>query len=66
MIKRRTYSMKRRQQARVKLTAIKDRVLESRRLARVRGGDGLGVPVSVPDPTPSFMQLQHNEALVRL
>jgi hypothetical protein len=65
MIKRRTYSMKRRQQARVKLTTIKDRVLESRRLARVRGGDGLGIVISVPDPEPIVMQ-QHNEAFVQL
>jgi hypothetical protein len=58
--------MKRKQQAPVKLTATKDCVLESGRLARVRGGDGLGVVVSVPDPAPSYMSLQHNEALVRL
>ena len=58
--------MKRKQRTPVKLAATKDRVLESRRLARVRGGDGLGVVVSVPDPDPPLMQQQHNEALVSL
>jgi len=43
------------------------RALDARRLTHVRGGDGLGIDVSTPDPTPpSFMQQQHNEALVRL
>jgi hypothetical protein len=42
------------------------RALDTRRLSHVRGGDGLGIDVSAPDPTPSFMQQQHNEALIRL
>jgi hypothetical protein len=58
--------MKRRQQPPVKLIATKDRVLESGRLARVRGGDGVGTVLSEPDPAPSFINNQHNEALVRL
>ena len=42
------------------------RALDTRRLTHVRGGDGLGIAVSAPAPTPSFMQQQHNEALVRM
>ena len=55
--------MKRRQQTPAKATVINGRALESRRLARVRGG--LGIVISVPDPEPIVMQ-QHNEALVQL
>ena len=57
--------MKRRQQTPAKATVINGRALESRRLARVRGGDGLGIVISVPDPEPIVMQ-QHNEAFVEL
>jgi hypothetical protein len=46
--------------------STKGRALDARQLTHVRGGDGLGIAVSVPDPTPSFMQQQHNEALIRI
>jgi hypothetical protein len=44
----------------------KGRALDARQLIHVRGGDGLGITVLVPDPTPSFMSMQHNEALIAL
>ena len=58
--------MTRKQRTPPKVPAIKARALETRRLVRVRGGDGLGITVSVPESTPSIMSQQHNEALVRL
>jgi hypothetical protein len=44
----------------------KARVVDARQLTAVRGGDGLGITVTLPDPNPSIMTQQHNEALIRL
>jgi hypothetical protein len=57
--------MKRPPRSSAKLAATA-RALDTRRLNRVRGGDGLGITTSVPDPKPPVMELQHNEALIRL
>jgi len=58
--------MKRKPRTPSKPAITRGHPIDDRRLTRVRGGDGLGITVSVPDPTPSIMQQQHNEALVRL
>jgi hypothetical protein len=38
--------------------------LDAKRLTAVRGGTGIAV--DVVSPTPSIMQLQHNETLIQL
>jgi len=58
--------MKRQPRIPTKSSTTTRRALDARRLIHARGGDGLGVTVSVPDPTPSIMEQQHNEALVGL
>jgi hypothetical protein len=58
--------MKRRLRITAESSAAKGPALDSRRLRRVRGGDGLGITVSAPAPPTPLMQQQHNEALVRL
>jgi len=58
--------MKRQPRIATKSSTMMGRALDARRLTHVRGGDGLGIDVSAPDPDPSFMSQQHNEALVRL
>ena len=40
--------------------------LGAQRLATVRGGTGLSIAIDVVAPSPSIMQLQHNETLIRL
>jgi hypothetical protein len=45
---------------------VRGHVLDDRRMTGVRGGDGLGITISVPDPTGAIWNNQHNEALIRL
>jgi hypothetical protein len=60
------YMIRRKSRTQAKLALTRRHLLDDRRLTRVRGGEGLGITVSVPDSTPSIMEQQHNEALVRL
>jgi hypothetical protein len=41
-------------------------VIEPGRLTRVRGGGDLGIAVARSGVTADIMQMQHNEALIRL
>ena len=42
------------------------RMLTAAQRASVRGGTSLGITVLEAAPTPSIMQIQHNETLIRL
>jgi hypothetical protein len=41
-------------------------MLTAAQRASVRGGTSLGITVLEMAPTPSIMQIQHNETLIRL
>jgi hypothetical protein len=58
--------MKRQQHETSNESKAKTRPIEPSRLAAVRGGRGLGITVEEVGPPPPFVNMQHNEALVRL
>ena len=47
-------------------STVKARALDARRLATVRGGDGLRITVDIVEPPSSYMSQQHNERLLQL
>jgi hypothetical protein len=58
--------MKRTQQTRSNQANRNPRIVDARRLVEARGGADLGIAVADRPVTEDIMQIQHNEALIRI
>jgi len=58
--------MKRKQQGNLDKPGRGPHMLDARRLAAARGGDGTGIAVNPGTVSSDYISMQHNETLIRL